>query len=106
MLTFPVNCDTPRRRTEYCYRAEELLRLLHNVIGTWYREGITETKWDKLPEKIKNRYPYKPQLSADEWVEFKYNVFNPISARISKGITSNRWLLRESTEWTINVEDI
>jgi len=106
MLTFPVNCDTPRKRTEYCYRAEELLRLLHNVIGTWYREGITETKWNKLPQKIKNRYPYKSQLSENEWADFRYNIFNPISTKISNGITSNRQLLKASTEWSINVEDI
>lgn len=105
-LTWPVDCDTPAKRTEYCYRAQELLRRLHNVMGDWYREGVTETKWNKLPQRIKNRYPYKAQLSQAEWNDFLRNVFDPISHRIVTGIGKNRALLFQSTTWDIKVEDI
>lgn len=106
MLEFPPDCDTPAKRTEYCYRAQELLRELHNTMGRWYREGLTEEQWSEFPQKIKNRYPYKPQLSQDEWDEFLENVFEPISHRIAQGILNNRELLFQSQTWTINVEDI
>lgn len=105
-LVFPQDCDTPAKRTEYCYRAEELLRRLHNGMGKWYREGLTQTQWDNFPQKIKNRYPYVSQLSQADWDDFTENVFELISARIIEKLLQQRALLYESTTWTINVEDI
>ena len=105
-LTFPADCDTPAQRTEYCYRAQELLRLIHNGMGRWYREGLTHAQWDKFPRKIKNRYPYTPQLGHADWYDFTQNVFEPISGRITGNLLAQRALLFESTSWQINVEDI
>ena len=46
MLRFPIDCDTPAKRTEYCYRAQELLRLRHNK--EWedggYKDKVTLLK--------------------------------------------------------------
>lgn len=131
MINFPIDCDTPRRRTEYCYRAEELLRRLHNHMGWWYRgfdflrdaEGRlvrdpdgkvildlnapwTQTQYNHLPQKLKNRYPYQTQLPQAEWDDFRRNVFEPISQRIAEKLLENREFLFQSTNWTINVEDI
>lgn len=105
-LTFPPDCETPAKRTEYCYRAQELLRRLHNVMGAWYREGIAQTKYDKLPLKIKNRYAYTPRLSEAAWLDFTADVFEPISRRITEKLLENRQHLFDSTTWAINVEDI
>lgn len=107
-LTFPVDCDTPAKRTEYCYRAQELLRLLHNKMGKWYREGgVIQTQWNALlPQKLKKRYPYKAQITEAEWRDFTDNVFMPISERIEEKLNQNRELLLQSTAWQINVEDI
>ena len=131
MINFPIDCDTPRRRTEYCYRAEELLRRLHNHMGWWYRgfdflrdaegklvrdsEGKvildhkapwTSVQYNKLPQKIKDRYPYKERMAKGERDDFEMNVFEPISNRITEKLLQNRELLFQSTNWTINVEDI
>lgn len=105
-LTFPVDCDTPAKRTEYCYRAQELLRLLHNGMGKWHREGLTQTQWDKFPQKIKNRYPYTAQLSKETWRDFVHSVFEPIMSRITGKMLEQRALLSASTTWDIVVEDI
>ena len=105
-LTWPADCITPAQRTEYCYRAQELLRLLHNGMGKWYREGLTHTQWNKFPQKIKNRYPYTAQLSQAHWNDFRNNVFEPIQGRIIDKLLAQRALLFESTSWSINVEDI
>ena len=106
MLEFPPDCDTPAKRTEYCYRAQELLRQLHNGMGQWYREGLTFAQWEKLPQRIKDRYPYKTKLSQAEWDEFTSNVFEPINTRIVERLLGNRELLFQSKTWEIHVEDI
>jgi len=105
-LRFPVDCDTPAKRTEYCYRAQELLRGLHNGMRKWYRDGLTQNQWNKLPQRIKNRYPYTAQLSQADWDDFTEKVFMPISGKIGVNIVTQRALLFESTTWTIAVEDI
>lgn len=40
MLKFPTECTSAGDRTEYCYKAQEVLRIEHNVVGKWYRDGI------------------------------------------------------------------
>lgn len=105
-LNWPVDCDTPAKRTEYCYRAQELLRLIHNGMGKWRRDGLTEAQWNQLPQKIKTRYPYVAQLSEADWNDFTLNVFESISERIIEKLLQQRALLKESTAWIIAVEDI
>jgi len=106
MLEYPVNCITPTQRIEYAYRCQELLRLTHNLMGEWYREGITENKWDKLPEKLKIRYPYQPQLSSEKWQDFKSGVFEIATNRIVTDMSKQKELLKKSTTWAINELDI
>ena len=62
-LTFPGNCITSSERTEYCYRAQELLRKLHNIFGKWFKEGITQTYDEGRFKEIYNRYPEKIEKS-------------------------------------------
>ncbi len=106
-LTWPANCTTPCQRTEYCYRAQELLRLLHNKMGMWYRDGgVTESQYNNLlPQKIKNRYAYTPQLSQEDWDDF-LDMFEGISNRIADKLLQQRELLKASLAWSIDVEDI
>lgn len=105
-LIFPDDCDNPRKRLAYCYRAQELLRRIHNVMGKWYREGLTQTQWDRLPAKLKNKYPYKAQLTQAEWDDFTNNIFEKISSRIINKLLHNRELVSQAETWQINVEDI
>lgn len=105
-LTFPVDCDTPRKRVEYCYRAQELLRLIHNGMAKWRREGLTVAQWDRFPQRLKNRYPYDLQLPREQWDDFLTKVFENIQVKISHQIGVQKGLLKESLNWTINVEDI
>jgi len=104
MFSFPANCITPADRTEYTYRYQELLRLLHNVMGTWYREGISETTWSKLPVRIQERYPYKVKLTKEEWADFQLNIFTPASNKIVGAILGQRALLKQSKRWEIDTE--
>jgi len=106
MTTFPVDCVTPAQKTEYAYRCQELLRQLHNVMGTWYREGIPLELWDRLPTRVKVRYPYRRQLPQEQWKDFLATVFDPMSNKIADVICAQRGLLKASTTWAINIEDM
>jgi len=105
-LKFPVDCITPAERTEYCYQAQELLRKLHNVFGRWFKEGITQTAWNKLPQKLKNRYPYISRLSQEQWEDFVHNIFDLISNKITVKLLQYRQNLKDSIKWNIKIEDI
>lgn len=105
-INYPVDCDSPRKKTEWLYRAQELLRLLHNVFSKWLREGLTQVQYDKLPQKVKNRYPYKPQLTLQDWNKFYRKDFRPRNDKICTQMNIQRAQLKESTVWNIKVEDI
>ena len=104
-LTFPTGCDTPAQRTEFCYLVQEKLRLLHNIIGKWYREGITKTAWNKLPSKVQNRYPYQAQLPLAEWQDFLI-VFDNVEDKVVRALLNNRDQLKNSTNWTPNLNEV
>ena len=105
-ISYPTDCDSPRRRLEYLYRAQELLRLFHNVFSRWRRTGLTQTQYNKLPAKIKNKYPYKPQLTQGDILSFLADDFEPRSQKICSQINIQRGVLKQSTHWTPKVEDI
>ena len=84
-MTFPGDCTTPADRTEYSYRAQELLRLDHNAKGQ-----------DLKDEKI----------TQQEWKDYKINTFDPKQETIIDEILKQRALLKASTKWTIDIGTI
>ncbi len=85
VLTFPGDCTTPADRTEYCYRAQELLRLDRNAKSEDFKE-----------EKI----------SESEWRTYLTNIFEPKQETIVTEILKQRALLKASTEWIIDIGTI
>lgn len=77
-MQYPTVCDTTRKKIEFIFRMIELLRKVHNSMGLWYRQPITQTQYNnqlgQLPTKIANwistNYPYKSQLTQSDWDEF------------------------------------
>lgn len=85
-ITYPADCDTPEERWRYVESFLERFRRVHNVIGLWYREGITRDEYDNgvngarigmspdltitIPQRIKNQLPYQGQLSQARWDAF------------------------------------
>lgn len=84
-MKYPVNCTTPAERTEFCYRAQELLRQLHNQAGKKFREG---------------------KITKAQWESFLKNKFELLSQKICEGININRELLKQSTKYLIDLEKI
>lgn len=84
MISFPMDCDTPALKTEYLYRAQELLRLYHNDEGKKFRDGV---------------------ISDTEWHDFKTKVFDPLNDKISDAILEQRELLKHSL-WDIDLRKL
>lgn len=61
-LTYSTTCNSPRRKTEFLYRAQEELRLLHNIFSKWLHEGLTEAEYAQIPLKLKEKYPFKEHI--------------------------------------------
>jgi len=108
-LKYPGDCITSADKIEYCYRARELLRLLHNTIGKWRREGLNQIEYNTIPQKIKDTLPdfaISPKLSEDSWDRFVSEEFFNRDHAISKAATLSFNELKKSTRWEIKVEDI
>lgn len=108
-ITWPTGCDTPRRKLEFCVNAREKLRKLHNRMGYWYNSAnpdVTVNQWNKLPAKIRNRYPFAPKLTKAQWNDFRENVFEVINDKINHAISDNQQLIANSSEYTPDLEMI
>lgn len=105
-MQYPIDCDTPRRRTEFCYACQEKLRWLHNAMWYWLNTDVTQVQWGKLPLRIRNRYVYKPRLTRQEWEDYRDNIEQKIDERIVTGILQNRAWLKISNKWSIDIGEI
>ena len=106
-LKFDATCTTPEQRTGFAYRAQEVLRLEHNIVGKWKREGITQAEYDQLSQSIKLLFRYSEKLLPEKyWERYQVEIFEPKSQIICKGITDNRQALMDSTVYTINLDNI
>ena len=70
-LTYPIDCDTLNKRGAYCRRALELVRLQYNIMGKWFREGISQKEYDSLGEEVKSNFPYESKLTESDWKRYK-----------------------------------
>lgn len=104
-MKYPEDCNTARRRTEFLYKAQEELRLLHNVFSKWLNEGLTEKEYNLFPKRIKNEYSYVPKLSEIDFAKFKDEIFTPKSDKICQEICVQRALLKTSN-WFVDLGDI
>lgn len=105
-VRFPINCDMPRRKTEYLYRSQELLRILHNGFSKWLHNGLTEEQYNLFPNKVKTKYSYVAKLSNADWDKFQKEDFYPRSNKINQAICEERAFLKNSTNWSIDIGEI
>lgn len=129
-ITYPPDCDIPRKRYQALHVGQEILRYVHNLFSRWYHNEITQAQYDNPPmpqrppqitdenwEEICNRirafftflktkYPYKPRLTQEDWDEFYRDDFSPRSHKICTQINIQRRKLKQLPEYDIKVEDI
>ncbi len=84
-LKYPIDCITPAERTEYCYRAQELLRLERNT-------KLQDSKDEKI--------------TKEEWNAYLIKEFESRQAKIVHAILENRTALKTSTRWAIDLKEI
>ena len=94
-ITYPAWATTDELKWKWCRRAQELLRKLHNIMGEWYRDGITATKYNNLPAKVKNRYSHTSgvKLSQAQWDDFTSD-WSWSFEKVSQAIVSKEHILR------------
>ena len=108
-IIFPIDCITETDKIEYLYCAREKLRLLHNQVGKWRREGLTRVEYDAIPEKIRDVLPSftdSVKLSDGDFEKFFQEEFFLRDHEISKAATLSFNECKKSTRWNIKVEDI
>lgn len=107
IIVYPEDCNTPGKRTEYLYRAQELLRDLHNYFSEWSHEGgKIKVQYDTIPKALKDKYPHRPELSETDLKKFMEEDFTPRSNKICQEICIQRASLKSSTAWSIDIGDI
>lgn len=106
-MKYPINCNTARRKTEYLYKAQEELRLLHNVFSQWHHKGkLTPDQYNSLPKVFREKYIYVsnlPELALDKFMK---EDFTPRSNRICQEICVQRAELKKSSEWHVDVGEV
>jgi len=87
-LTYPTDgsCDTPGEKLALLERAKEIFKLLHNGMNKWKDGGLTLTQYNKLPESIKSRYAYVPNISFENWSDFNSFIMEKLNDKIG-----NQW---------------
>ena len=102
-IKYPDGCNTPRRKTEYLYKAQEELRILHSIFSKWLHEGLSKDEQGQISESIRVKYPYCEKLSKVDWDRFKDEEFTPKSNAICQEICVQRTDLKKSTEWLVDI---
>ena len=104
-VKYPLWANTREKKWLYCRRMVGLLRKLDNVMGDWFRDGITQAKYDKLPLKVRNRYPFTPgeKLSQVLWEDFQTYWVEFCSA-ISKKLGAIRKLAEDDNAPDVDID--
>jgi len=119
-ISYPTECDSPRRRIEYLFALMEVLRHVHNLMSYWYHNPITQVQYDNppLPDVplplrpvvrtaftfLKNKYPFKVQLTDADWKEFDQVDYMPRLHKICTQIAIQKNDLKNSTTYNVSID--
>jgi hypothetical protein len=85
MIKYHFSCLTNGSKFSWLLKFQELLRQEHNMMGTWFREGILETEHHLLRAEVQIAFPYvNKNLSEEDWGKYRVERFD-----IKQGIVSN-----------------
>ena len=79
-MNYPDTVKGLADKLAFCFAAQEKLRQAHNVVGTWYRTGVVDSKeLATLPtawQKSLSTASKDGALSETAWKEFKANAYD------------------------------
>lgn len=105
-INFPITVITNAQRQAWCQVAQELLRAEHNVIGKWFREGITLEEYQTLRAVVQTGWPYKEgNLPKSEWDRYLKERFEPKSNIINQGICQYKQAIYDAKAYSVNLDD-
>ena len=84
-LKYPVTAITTQDKLEFCYIAQEKLRLEHNAKGKDYREG---------------------KITKAEWNEYLSIIFNPKLDLIIGDLLIHKSKMLKSTKYEVDLNDL
>ncbi len=106
MINYPITCTTHATKMAWIERAIELLRIEHNVIGKWYREGITFEEYQTLRAWVQSRIEHRDtKLTETEWNMYQRIRFEPISDKLHGARGQLRQMLYKSNRFSPNLDD-
>lgn len=119
ILVFPEACITPASRLEFCYKAMENLRLLHNFFGEWWDNPAQPDKPDMpydrwfgndpylgIPPEMQAKYPYAHKITTAQWKQFQDEDFFPVMDAITAAKAEAQADAGISTFWNPDFSNI
>ncbi len=107
-MKYPKGMATDAERLAFCCAAQERLRLAHNVVGTWFREGAIDSRaMDSLPESWRNSLAAdrEGKLSEASWKEFKDETYDAAEKDVIEELHRMRdAVIRDAA--LINLDDV
>ena len=106
MIKYHVTCVTHATKMAFIERSLRLLQKEHNIMGDWFRDGITETRYQKLRAAVQIRWPYTSEkLSKIEWKNYQEERFDRKQNVLINERGRLRELLYNSTRFSPNLDD-
>lgn len=106
MVKYPITCITNGSKHSWLMKAQELLRREHNHMGAWHRDGITETRYQKLRAQVQIDFPYYVgKLTKLDWDRYLSDRFERKQNKISEAIGQMKANMFASTTYSPNLDD-
>lgn len=120
LLNYPARADNPQKRYAYAMRMQEHLRMLHNLIGRWLRDGLTQDEYDngvagtvlagkearrfKLPDSLKARQAFKAQINKSEYDVLIQLDWDRRHRKVNLDMAEIRRVIHEDSNFDVEIE--
>ena len=104
-LKIPARCDTPEKKLVFLLRAKEVfVQRVMNKLGQWYKTGLTQQEYDSFPNFVKNRLPYREQISKQVFDTASDILENILETRILSPYLKLRGQMEKDETWDSDVD--
>lgn len=108
-INYPSWVDTDEKKLKCLILYGELNERLCNAMGRWFKDGLTQVQYDKLPNRVKLEYPYETKLASTRWRDYEYNWdhgFDRVHIKIHKARQAIEQSFKDDDTINISIEDI
>ncbi len=110
-ITYPPQCDTNAKKLAYIYELQEQLRLMHNFMSKWKRDGLKTEEYNGLSAKLQTLFPrvgseVDGKLTAEKRREFQVDVFDGKQAQVCNELVRLRGIIKNAATYEPDPMDI